>query len=206
MPISFLYFDFGNVLSVFSHDRMCRQMAEVAGVSAELVEKVLFDGDFQHRFEEGEFDTATYFERFCDAVGTRPDRGRLELAASDIFAVNESIVPLIEGLAKAGNRLGVLSNTNECHWRHIYDGRFAPLLPGPFEEIVLSYEEHLMKPDAAIYQVASERAGIPIDHVFFTDDRTENVAGGQAAGMDAVLFENAAQLADELRRRGVPGA
>jgi hypothetical protein len=42
--------------------------------------------------------------------------------------------------------------------------------------------------------------------VFFTDDRQENVDGALAAGLDAVLFESAEQIAAELRRRGVAGA
>ena len=35
------------------------------------------------------------------------------------------------------------------------------------------------------------------------DDRPENVEGALRAGFDAVHFQNARQLADELRARGV---
>ena len=56
---AFFYFDLGNVLLSFSHDRMCQQMAEVAGVSADLVRHALFEtagstSSVQWRFERGD--------------------------------------------------------------------------------------------------------------------------------------------------------
>ena len=206
MSISFLYFDLGNVLCTFCHDRMCWQIANVAGVPVEQVMEVLFDGDSQLQFEAGQLDADAYYEHVCRQFGKRPDRKQLELAANDIFSVNTPILPLIERLATAGNRLGILSNTNVSHWQFVNDGRFAPLLPGPFEQFVLSYEERLMKPDTAIYQAAIARAGVPPPEVFFTDDRDENVAGARQAGIDAVVFDNVEQLSGELQKRGVPGA
>ena len=60
-----------------------------------------------------------------------------------------------------------------------------------------------MKPDRAIYEIAAERAGASPSEVFFVDDRAENVVGAKAAGLDAVLFTDAEQLAADLRQRGV---
>ena len=39
MPPKILYFDLGKVLVEFSHERMCKQMAEVAGTTPEAVRK-----------------------------------------------------------------------------------------------------------------------------------------------------------------------
>ncbi|MBN1851660.1 MAG: HAD family phosphatase [Pirellulales bacterium] len=206
MPISFLYFDFGNVLCTFCHDRMCRQIAEVASVSVARVEEVLFDSHSQWRFEAGELDPESYYQHLCTEFGSQLDWQRLVHAACDIFEINVPVFSLIKRLAAAGNRLGILSNTNEIHWNYCADGRFAPLLPGPFQEIILSYEVRLMKPDQAMYRVAIDRAGVPAREIFFTDDRVENVSGALQAGIDAVLFQDADQLIRELRKRGVPGA
>ena len=50
----FIYFDMGNVLLLFDHALGCRHMAEVAGVPAEDVRRVLFDTGLELRYEAGE--------------------------------------------------------------------------------------------------------------------------------------------------------
>ncbi len=42
MPIKFLYFDLGKVLVNFDIERMLEQMADVAGIHANEVRRVLF--------------------------------------------------------------------------------------------------------------------------------------------------------------------
>lgn len=202
MAIRFVYFDFGNVLFTFDHRRAARQMAEVAGVRAERVWEIVFDGDLEQRYEAGQISSDEFYEAFCRATDTRPDRDRLLRAAGAIFELNTPIVPVVAQLQSAGYRTGVLSNTCECHWEYCIDGKFA-LLPGAFEQLILSYEVGAMKPEAKIYDAAIEAAGVRPEEIFFIDDRRENVDGALAAGMDAVLFQSPQQCADELQRRGL---
>ena len=215
MAIRFIYFDLGNVLLSFSHERMCAQVAAVAGIEAEAVRRALFDvatdaastgpasagHSLQWRFERGEFDAATAYEEFCLASGVRPDRTAVHAAACNMFAELPESVALVRHLAAAGNRLGVLSNTNPIDFEFVREQ--FPFLRECFELHVVSYEAREMKPDAAIFAHAARRAGADAGEVFFTDDREENVAGAISAGLDAVLFTSAEQIAGELRRRGV---
>jgi glucose-1-phosphatase len=212
MPPKLLYFDLGNVLVSFSHERMCEQMAEVAGVPLEVGRNAVFGGGDAHnaqiQYETGDIDSEGYFDYFCRATKTRPDRGELERAFCDIFVPIDETLRLAQRLTAAGHRLGILSNTNSLQWRWCTDGRY-PLLAragqagAVFGSAVLSFEVHAMKPDRAIYEIAAERAGASPCEVFFVDDRVENVVGAKAAGIDAVLFTDAEQLAADLRQRGV---
>jgi putative hydrolase of the HAD superfamily len=202
MPIRFVYFDFGKVLFTFDHRRAARQMADVAGVDADRVWAVVFAGDLEHRYEAGQITSDEFYEAFCRATGTRPDRAKLLFAAGAIFELNAPIVPVVAQLQSAGYRTGVLSNTCECHWEYCVDGRYA-LLPGAFEKFVLSYQIGSMKPEEKIYRAAIDAAGVPPEEIFFIDDRQENVDGALAAGIDAVLYESARQCAEELQRRGL---
>lgn len=208
MPPRFIYFDLGNVLLSFSHERMCSQMAAVAGVDAATIRRVLFEEtpqlrSLQWRFERGELDTDAIYEAFCDAIGSRPERPALYAAASDMFAELPDSVALVRRLHAAGNRLGILSNTNPVDFEFARE-RFA-FLRACFELAVVSYEAREMKPDRAIYEHAARVAGVATDEVFFTDDRQENVDGALAAGLDAVLFTSVTQLSDDLAKRGVKG-
>ena len=198
----FIYFDLGNVLVTFCRQRAARQMAQVAGLAPEQVTDIVFGTDLEERYERGEVSSEEFYEEFCERSRTRPDCASLLDAGADIFELNVSLAPLLSGLRSVRNRLGVLSNTNESHWNFIYEGRFV-MLRSAFETHVLSFEVGAMKPDPLIYKVAAEQAGVECNEIFFTDDRLENVIGAREAGIDAVQFVSARQLAAELRNRGV---
>lgn len=201
MPPAFIYFDLGNVVLHFDHRRSARQMAEVAGVDESRVWEVVFEGDLHSVFERGHIGARDFYEAFCRETDSRPDFAALTEAGSAIFDLNATIVPLIAHLEDAGWRLGILSNTNESHWA--YCVRRFKIIPEAFDVTILSYEVHSMKPEPEIYQTAAQRAGVAADQIFFVDDREENVEGARQAGLDAVRYVNVADLARQLRARGV---
>ena len=125
----------------------------------------------------------------------------LKHAASAIFELNLSIMPVVAQLSQAGHRLGILSNTSQTHWEYCCD-RF-PILNQAFEVYTLSYRVGAMKPDAEIYRVAAELAGVAPQDIFYTDDIAGHIAGGQIAGFDAVQYTSTPQLVAQLRLRGV---
>lgn len=198
----FLYFDLGNVLLHFDHHLACRQMAEVAGVPAEMVWDVVFAGDLELRYEAGEIGDREFYEIFCRRTETRPDYDALLLAGSQIFTPNVSIFPVVAGLVSAGCRLGILSNTCPGHWSYCAGGQYA-LLEWGFEVFALSYELGACKPSPKIYQGAAELAGESPGDIFFVDDVAGHVAGARQAGFDAVQYTTTSKLVDDLRRRGV---
>jgi putative hydrolase of the HAD superfamily len=200
--IRFLYFDVGNVLLTFDQRKAARQMAELAGISCEKVWEIVFESEMHDRYERGEISCDAYYEFFCRASNTRPDQAALRHAASDIFSLNVPIIPIVAHLKAAGNRLGILSNTNDAHWRFITDGRYR-IFSGYFEHFVLSYELHAAKPDAKIFEAAIRLADVAPGEIFFVDDREENVLGARAVGIDAVTYTTAGQLAADLRCRGL---
>lgn len=206
------YFDLGNVLLEFSHERMYWQMAEAAGVTSDALHEALF-GDPKAagalmEYETGRLTTDEYFEIVQRALGKKPDTDRFARAARDIFTPIDSTLDLVRTLAAAGQRLAILSNTNPLHWEFLTDGRY-PLIadigqPGSaFGWAVLSYKSGAMKPLRAIFETAIERAGVAADEIFFVDDVAENVAGARDAGIDAVQFVGAEKLSEDLRERGV---
>jgi putative hydrolase of the HAD superfamily len=214
MPPKVLYFDLGMVLVEFSHEQMFQQMAEVSGISPEAVWEALF-GDVdcraaQIRYETGHITTDEFFDHFCRVTGSSPDRKRLAEAVCDIFSPIEPMWELVRNLAAAGNRLAILSNTNQVQWNYITDGRFPIVAVGQpvsaFDWAILSCEVGSMKPDRAIYDAAIQRAGVAGQEVFFTDDRQENVEGARAVGIDAVQFVDCEGLVADLQSRNVPGA
>jgi putative hydrolase of the HAD superfamily len=70
-----------------------------------------------------------------------------------------------------------------------------------FDEMVISGEIGLVKPDARIYQLTAERLGVPVGECLFVDDFLENVAGARKAGMQALHFAPVDAAKAELRTR-----
>jgi putative hydrolase of the HAD superfamily len=60
-----------------------------------------------------------------------------------------------------------------------------------------------MKPDARIFELAIQKAGVAPENIFFTDDRTENIEAAQRAGIQALLFQSETQLKRDMLSRGM---
>lgn len=197
----FFYFDLGNVVALFDHLKGCRQMAEVAGISSEQVFAAVFDSELNRRYELGEVTSREFFDEFCRTTGTHPDFDAFYHAAGDIFELNRSLIPVIGALDDAGHRLGLLSNTCECHWQRLLKSEYGIFTA--FSAIALSYEIKAMKPDPKIYLTAAKLAGVKPSEIFFCDDVMGHVVGAREAGFDAVQYTSTPQLVADLRRRGV---
>ena len=68
-----------------------------------------------------------------------------------------------------------------------------------FDGIVVSGEEHLLKPDAAIYKCLLERYALQAEESLFVDDNADNVVGARNVGMKAIQFTSAEELERELK-------
>lgn len=114
--------------------------------------------------------------------------------------VAESVAILEELHRRAEVRL--LALTNWSAETFPYATANFPFL-ARFEGIVVSGQERLVKPDAAIFRLLLERYGLEAARTLFIDDSRRNVEGAREAGLDGVVFENAASLRAGLARRGL---
>jgi len=202
MPPQFIYFDLGNVLLHFDHRVACKQMAEVAGTTPEKVWAVVFASGLELRYESGDLDDRGFYDAFCRATDSAPDFERLRLAGSEIFQLNQSIVPVVAQLDAAGYRLGILSNTCPAHWAYCTAGRFG-IVNLAFDVLALSYQIGCCKPEERIFAAAAKLADTAPRDILFVDDLSENVAGARQAGFDAVRYTTTAVLVEDLLARGV---
>lgn len=202
MPPAFIYFDLGNVIFFFDRDRSFAQMAAVSGADVATVRDVVMEGGLQKAIERGDIDWLGFHAEFSRRTGTRPEPAALARAASDMFWLNTALLPIIAGCRRAGVPMGILSNTCDPHWDFLVSSGYA-ILPGAFREIVLSHEQRSAKPDRGIYDVATARAGVAPERIFFCDDLAPHIDTARSVGWDAELFVSAHELAEQLARRGL---
>src|SRR4030065_1394038 len=122
-----------------------------------------------------------------------------------LFPPIEPTIRLIRGLSRS-YRLGLLSNTNEWHFKHhIRAVDVFPLL----HAVTLSYQVKAMKPAEQIYRDSLRKIGLPPGECVFIDDREENVAGAQRLGIRAIHYTGHERLVSSpagLGVRGGPGS
>lgn len=108
---------------------------------------------------------------------------------------------ILEELAASGKwMLGTLNNEA----REPNDYRFAKFGLRDYIDVALSScYMGLRKPQPVIYRRALDILGKPADRILFIDDRKENAAAAEAAGMKAIRFEGAGQLRRDLETLGV---
>jgi putative hydrolase of the HAD superfamily len=68
------------------------------------------------------------------------------------------------------------------------------------DEIIISAEEGIAKPDPRIFRIAAERLGVRPQEAVFVDDRPENVQGARAVGMRGIQFETREQTIADVRK------
>ncbi len=78
-----------------------------------------------------------------------------------------------------------------------------PRLAEVFGTTIVSGQVGLLKPDAAIFALLCEQAGLEPEECLFIDDSAANVAGARAFGMEAHHFTGAEGLARDLTARGL---
>lgn len=66
--------------------------------------------------------------------------------------------------------------------------------------VVISCEEHFIKPEKEIYLRLCDKYGLKPSECLFTDDRMVNVLGAKAIGMEAVLFTTTKKYIFEIER------
>jgi 2-haloacid dehalogenase len=147
---------------------------------------------------------------FADAVAERiahyPDLAE-EIRAYDerwLETVKRPIsgsVAMLESLRRNGIRTYAITNFSAEKFRVAVEA--FPFLGG-FDGVVVSADEKLLKPDAAIYRVLLERYQLSAADCLFIDDVLANVEAARAVGMHGHHFRDEEGLAQDLRRHGFP--
>lgn len=114
-------------------------------------------------------------------------------------AYEDSVALMLE-LLDAGHDVTMLTNFAADTFAEAR--RKFPFLDRP-RGVTVSGEVGMIKPDRGIYALHAESFGLDPAATIFIDDSPKNVEGARAAGWQAVLFQNAKALEEDLERFGI---
>lgn len=108
---------------------------------------------------------------------------------------------VVRELRAAGIRTLGLTN-----WSAELFGHAVPAAPviAELEDVVVSGEVHLVKPDPALFELACVRWSLDPSRAVFVDDLASNTEAAARAGFAVVTFTGAEALRADLVRLGLP--
>jgi glucose-1-phosphatase len=190
--------DLGNVLVFHDNGLLFRRLGARAGLSPVETEQRL-SGAGWTAANRGLLGAEGIRRDVCNALGVDLPAEEFNALWSSHFTVHEAVLPRVERLV-GRVKLVLLSNTNVLHVAWI-----KPRLPllGRFDDLVLSCEVGLVKPEPAIYQEALRRAGCAPHEAAFFDDLPEYVQAANALGIRGHLFTTAQSFNAQLKALGL---
>lgn len=200
-------FDLDGVLADYDRRGRCDALARIAGAEPEAVYQAMFGEDgLEHASDRGEIGLEGSLDALRRRHGWDLDANAFIEARRGSTRVRAGMLALCGALAGQA-RIAVFTNNGDWLVEHI--ARIAPELPRSFgQAIVSSGQLRQWKPEPSAFHACLTRLGdAEAASTLFVDDNAGNVAGAQAAGLDAVSFTDIAALRAELRVRGfeLPG-
>ena len=130
----------------------------------------------------------------------------IEVWNACIGPIPKERLDMILELRRKGFHTHLLSNTNDLHWEEIkrrYLSEEGYTCADLFDNVFVSHEMHLAKPDPEIYHSAVRQIGRPAAQCLFIDDTLINVEAAQHEGLQGAWLDLRKESVCELIRRVV---
>lgn len=195
--IQAILFDLGGVLLQMGDITPRLQLSESIGIPLSQMYELVFWSPSAQSAVIGEKTIKQHWQWISQALNINPDDipAMIEQFWST-DCLNEGLVLEIESL-KAKYKIGLLSNAYD-NLRQVLHERFP--IASLFDEMIISAEVGLAKPNPHIYRLALKRMDVQPAEAVFIDDRAENIDVARAEGMEAIQYLDNRQVIGDLDR------
>jgi epoxide hydrolase-like predicted phosphatase len=190
-----LIFDFGGVLVRMIDDRPRLALAKKMGLPLSSLDELVFFSESAAQASRGEISVAMHWEAVRKALGLQP--GDMPSFLQQFWSaddVNWRLLDYIRSL-RPRFKVGLLSNAWDDLRKTLHD-RWN--IDGLFDELIISAEVKLVKPDPRIFQLATDRLKALPDETIFIDDIAENVESARLVGLKGILYQDFDQVMAEI--------
>jgi HAD superfamily hydrolase (TIGR01509 family) len=194
MAIRAVFFDFGGVIMRTEYQAPRQHLAERFDMEYEEIERIVFNSETALRASVGEIPEEQHWAGVMSRL-----RLPVSEAASfrDAFfggdVIDRELVNFIRSL-RGRFHTGLISNA----WSGLREFLGRQSILDAFETVIISAEVEVAKPEARIFAIALERAGVRAQEALFVDDVRENIQACEEAGLRGLLFRDPAQARAEL--------
>lgn len=182
--IKAIIFDCFGVLTTDSWRAFCETLPK--NIDLDTIHKL------NHQLDAGALGQKDFVAQVAKISSKEPAEIRTIISGEN--AKNLALLNYI-GTLKSEFKIGLLSNIFNDWIRQTFLSADEQKL---FDDMVLSFEVGMTKPDPAIYLLACKRLGTSPKETVLVDDIESYCQAARAVGMQAVTYSNFAQLRTEL--------
>jgi epoxide hydrolase-like predicted phosphatase len=196
--VAALLFDLGGVLIEIDFDRAFRCWERQSKLSfQDIRDRFAMDEQYEQH-ECGEINAAEYFNHLRGSLKLEGDDENIARGWNAIFVGEISQTLNDIRLLKKQIPCYAFTNSNPTHqvaWMADY-----PNVVAAFDEVFVSSQLGLRKPDIAAFEAIAAETGIALSEILFFDDSLQNVTGAQSAGLQAVHVRSPTDVKSVLER------
>lgn len=193
MKFKAVIFDFGNVIINIEFQRIYQTFAKFTSKPVAYIEKRITEDQIFRRYETGQFTDEEFREVIRQTLGFPLSDHEVDTAWNAILL--DIPTERIELINKIRQKYPVylLSNTNNIHItasnNYLKKNHGVSSLNQLFDQLFLSYEMGMWKPDAEIYNHVLKKLKLQPNETLFFDDNLHNIESAKKLGMQTVLVE-----------------
>jgi epoxide hydrolase-like predicted phosphatase len=195
MAIQAVIWDLGGVLVRTEEPNPRKRLAARFGMTRNQIEGLVFGGESGDKAQRGEISVGQHWEAIASKLGLTQeelDDFIVDFWGGDVL--DTTLIDFIRSL-QPEFKTGLLSNAFSDLRRMLTD---VWEIFDVFDEVIISAEVGLVKPDARIYQLAVSNLGVTPTEAVFIDDFPHNVEGARAVNLQAIHFKSTRQTLDNL--------
>ena len=193
--IQAVFWDLGGVI-IRTEDRTRRAVWEARlGLPPRELDQIVFAGEMGRKAAVGQAGTEDVWNWVGEKLGLDPEQR--ESLRQDFWRGEDLDLELVEFIRRLrpNYRTGMISNA----WPEIREQiENEWQIADAFDQLTISAEVGLAKPDPRIYELALERLGVEGPRAIFVDDFIENLEAASALGMHPVHFKNRTQAQQQV--------
>ena len=199
MPIAAIIVDFGGVLYETPDVKWARRWQGWLGLKKDPLISAIIDSPEDSEFVEkimlGEITEAQVWQMMADQFKVHPALIRFfRRSLISSRRLNREMMAFVDTL-RPQYKTAILSNAGSDA-RSMFSDIFG--FHRLVDEMIISAEERVAKPDHRIYQIAVERLGVRPEETIFVDDLLPNVMAAHEFGLHAIHFKTTEQVKAEI--------
>ncbi len=198
--IKTVIFDIGNVLAGFAWKEYFDRFSYSEEVK-ERIGRATVQSPVWNEYDRGNLSDEEVVEAFIkNDPGIEKELRESLNNISGMLVRYDYAIPWVRALKQSGYQVLVLSNFSHkavADCGEVLD--FLPFTDGG----ILSYQDHVIKPQPEIYDLLMERYGLVPEECVFMDDTLVNVEAAQKAGIHGIHFRDKEQAEKELHDLGI---
>jgi glucose-1-phosphatase len=189
-----IVFDLYGVNVHRNDQRTMEAFAERIGCSPETAGKAIAESG-REQLKVGQITPRKFLSVLNKQLGTNLTAQELRAIWNTTLTLDNSMIPVLKTL-KQRYKLFLLTNLNELDWYAVRQLDLANY----FDDLFLSFELKMKKPNPQIFQEVVDLTGIDASNLLFIDDQMKNVTAASQLGMQAIQFKDSQTLHHQLHK------